>query len=386
MLKRQFVIFGLAEWSAALPTNQHHLARQLTRRGHDVLFVDTVGTRKPRLNLPDALRMIRRLRFRERGLSKVESGIWRISPPILPPGVNFARESFQARFSERIRKAIGELGWERPIGWFFNPRASFAVDSIDFSTVALHLVDDLRQIPGADVAEIEKGEKLLADRAEFILTSAPALYNRMKALHPGKTHFFRNVVDYDHFSRQFSADAMQEIQRPRIVFSGNLAESKIDFTLLEQMIDSHSGWQWVFIGPKWEGESAGALTRVARHSNVHLLGHVSYEDLPAYLSAADVLIIPYQINKLTESVCPLKFFEYLATGKPVVTTPLPALQEFASIVPTPSTAEAFASAIDALLKNDDVQSREKRLSLAREYTWNRRIDEIETLLNAAENA
>ena len=391
------VCFGLAEWDSPLPTNQRHLARRFSRTGR-VLFVDTVGTRQPRWTPADIARVARRLLRRGQGPREVEPSIWRLSPLAPAPGLKGAGARWLGRaFCRSVAQGLGRLGWRRPVGWFFNPRASIILRpeaqaafaalgaGAEFSLVVYHAVDDLACVPGAAAEEITEAESFLAKRADLTLASAPALYERLSALAPGKTHHLPNVADFEHFHRAacegLALPPRQEaIARPRIVFAGNLTPSKIDFSLLRQMLEARPTWQWVFIGPAWEGAGAEELGRLRRLGNAHFLGLVPYDDLPLYLAGADALIIPYRLGSSTASVCPLKFFEFLATGKPTVATPLPALRPYGGVVALAEGAEAFLGELDRALSADDPLRRKARLSLARLHTWDRRMEEINALL------
>lgn len=303
-----------------------------------------------------------------------------------PPGFRgLRRRMLEKQYANAIVGALRHLGWQDSIGWFFNPRAAFLLDSLKFQKIVLHLVDDLRQIPGADVAAIEAGERRSAEAADFILASAPPLVERMQRMSPANTHYFRNVVDFDHFNNSEAARnpnrSILAMPHPRVLFAGNLTPSKIDVSMLEEMVRLRPGWQWIFVGSIWEGLAGGNLQKSLGAATY--LGHAPYAELPSFLHAADVLIIPYRSDASTESVCPLKFLEYLATGKPVVATPLPALKEFENVVPLAANAQDFVAAIETALQETDPLKTEARLAIARRYTWNNRIDEIEALLEAA---
>ncbi|MCX7013675.1 MAG: glycosyltransferase [Candidatus Sumerlaeota bacterium] len=381
------VCFGLAEWDSPLPTNQHHLARRFAQAGR-VLFIDTVGTRRPRRNPADLWRIARRVWKAKGAPREVEPGVWRLSPLAPPPGLKGWRAKHLARsFAGAVRRAMSELRFQEPVGWFFNPRAVVLLeeDLRLFSPVIYHAVDDLTRVPGAAAEEIAWGEALLAARGDLMLASAPPLFKRLSALAPEKTRYLPNVADFDHFHRAAGALAvppeMQAIPRPRIVFAGNLASSKIDASLLRRMIEARADWQWVLIGPLWEGAGAEEIRALRARRNVRFLGHVPYEELPAHLAGADALIIPYRTDPSTESTSPLKFLEYLATSKPVVSTPLPALEEYRAFVPLVSTPEAFVQELERALAADDPSRREARIALAREHSWERRMEEIDALLS-----
>ncbi len=201
-----------------------------------------------------------------------------------------------------------------------------------------------------------------------------------------------NVADFDHFhsvggASRLSAraksvlDAMQRLPSPRLVFSGHLAPHKVDFDLLLAVKRLRAQWSLVLIGPEWEGaDLPESFARLKREPGILLAGKIDYGDLPALLHSADVLLIPYQMNSVTRHVSPLKFFEYLATGKPVVSTPLPSILKYAGQAGIATHAEGFVQEIERALA-DPGWGREARLELARSHTWDRRLEEISKLLD-----
>ena len=117
----------------------------------------------------------------------------------------------------------------------------------------------------------------------------------------------------------------------------------------------------------------------------HILPQVPYPDLPQYLKAADVLIIPYNITEYTESIFPIKFFEFMATGKPVVASALPSLEPYAPIVPLSSTYQGFLKALDDVLRSEDT-TQSQRIELAKTNTWQSRLEELSTLIEKSLSA
>lgn len=268
---RDIVCFGLAEWDSLLPTNQHHLCRRLAG-GRRVLFVDTVGTRKPRLAPADLVRLVRRLWRGRRPLREVEPNIWRLSALGPAPGLGgWRREWLRRAFARALGGALERLGWRQPVLWFFNARAGFVLGPPaarafpgGVGPAVYHAVDDLRQVAGADAEEIERAEAFLAARAARVIASAPPLFERLRRLAPDRALHWPNVADFERFHR--AADPAAEIPRaitalprPRIVFAGHLTPSKLDVPLLDRAIERRPLWQWIFIGPVWEGADSEAI-------------------------------------------------------------------------------------------------------------------------------
>jgi glycosyltransferase involved in cell wall biosynthesis len=114
-----------------------------------------------------------------------------------------------------------------------------------------------------------------------------------------------------------------------------------------------------------------------------LLGHRAYEDLPSYVKGFDVAVIPYRLNEYTRAVFPIKFFEMLASGRPVVISPLPAVEQYWSAVRVAENAEAFIGACDAAVRGDTEHDKQARLALAAQNSWDSRVRKLLELVEGA---
>jgi glycosyltransferase involved in cell wall biosynthesis len=132
-----------------------------------------------------------------------------------------------------------------------------------------------------------------------------------------------------------------------------------------------------------EGDPRGDLAALAEAPNIHLVGGQPFAELPAWLGAADVGLIPYAANAYTAAVFPMKVYEYLAAGLPVVSTPLPSLAGVEGIA-FADTAAAFERTVECALGNDSPERRAARLALARAHSWERRMEEIGRLVRDAD--
>jgi glycosyltransferase involved in cell wall biosynthesis len=118
-------------------------------------------------------------------------------------------------------------------------------------------------------------------------------------------------------------------------------------------------------------------------SNVQLLGHRDYATLPSYLKGFDVAVIPYRINDYTRAVFPIKFFEFLASGRPVVISALPAVRDYWAAVRVADSFEAFLSECDAALTGDTPEARDRRVKLAASNSWDSRVSKLLGLVETA---
>ena len=233
--------------------------------------------------------------------------------------------------------------------------------------------------PGMPSEAIGIGEIRLARQADLIFTTAPRLQSFYKEFNPN-TFFFPNVADFDHFKSALDPethvpDDINALARPIIGFVGAISSYKLDFDLIASLAQRHPKWSFVFIGEVGEGDPLTDASLLANLPNVHVLGGRPYASLPGYLKAVDVAILPCIINDYTRSMFPMKFFEYLASGRPVVSTRVPALSAYGHVAALCCDPTEFAKAIKAALagKAADLSL---RLAAAREHTYDIRTSRM----------
>lgn len=376
------VLFSTADWAAQYWTNKQHTAARLAARGHRVLYVETVGLRRPGLNQIDAARMASRLM---RGLAppvQVRDNLWVLSPLTVP--IDQSRPAV-SRFNRwQLRSRIE--GWmrgqkiSRPMVWTYHPYMLEAAEALGPSMIIYHCVDDLGAVPGVDRTAFDLAERRLLARADLVFTSSLHLQRRCAALAPGRAHYCGNVADIAHFAqarqiRDLPAE-LTSIPRPRLGYIGVLSDFKLDLSLLEALVARHDDWQFVFIGEQREGQSSASIARMARRPNTHFLGWRAYHDLPRYMAGLDVGLLPQLINEYTQSMFPMKFFEYLAAGLPVVSTALPALRDFSSIHNVARDEPSFSEAIAAELAGRGTGALPLDHPLLQKHSWDMRMDQM----------
>jgi glycosyltransferase involved in cell wall biosynthesis len=374
---RDIVCIGFADWDTDLWTNQHHLMSRLAA-GNRVLFVESLGLRRPQLAGRDLSRIARRLRS---GLQapRERDGLHVLSPLVLPLHGNPVVDALNRRLLPAlVARAARRLGLQRPILWSYVPQAEVLIDALRPSLVVYHCVDDISAHERIDTAGFRAAEDRFAARADLVLASAPALAERMRTLSSNVLDA-PNVADTELFASALQDgpvdEAIDALPRPRLVFTGAISEIKLDMGLLIELARSRPDWSLALVGPVGLGDPHTDVAALAAEPNVHLLGKRAYEQLPAVLRGADVGLIPYVRSALTDSVFPMKVYEYLAAGLPVVTTRLPALAGVAEVA-TADDAAGFRALIEAALDDNDPQRRAERSRAAARHSWDARIEEI----------
>jgi glycosyltransferase involved in cell wall biosynthesis len=382
------VMFSTADWTTPYWTNKQHIASRLAARGHRLLYVETVGLRRPTLNKVDVVRVGARLKRGLAPIARVQENLWVLSPLTFPSA---SRNPAIASFNDwQLRRRIG--GWlrkhevARPLVWTYHPFMLQMAESLDPSALVYHCVDDIGAIPGVDHSAFEFAERRLLERAELIFATSHLLYDRCAAIAGSRAHYFGNVADIDHFATAREDNVMpadlSAIPRPRIGYVGVLSDFKVDFGLLEALIAAHPDWHFVFIGEEREGQRNATIARIRNQPNAHFLGWRPYGDLPRYLSGFEAALLPQLINDYTRAMFPMKFFEYLAAGLSVVSTPLPALRDLAAFHAIADSPAAFAQAISVAISGQGSKAPAIGDSILKANSWDARLDQMMELIEA----
>jgi len=381
---RDIVCIGTADWTTELPINQHQLMTRFAV-GNRVLFVESLGLRRPQLASRDLSRIGRRLGRALRGTRRV-GDVHVLSPLVLPFHSSAAVRALNKRLLRaQVGRAARRLGMRRRVLWAYAPQAGELIDSLDPELVVYHCVDDVAAQKGVDAESFRVAEERIARRADLVLASAPALAERMRSL-SDKVLYAPNVADTALFATALEQGpldpALAALERPRLVFQGAIVATKLDVGLLVEVARLRRDWNLVLVGPRGAGDPGGDLSPLDREPNIHLAGARDERDLPTVLRGADAGLIPYAVNDLTRSVFPMKVYEYLAAGLPVLSTPLPALAgvEQVEIV---ADAPALVAALEAELALDTPERRRQRSQQAAGHSWETRLEEIDRALPAS---
>ena len=378
---RDIVCVGYSDWDKDLLTNEQHLLGRLARRNR-VLYVESLGVRRPQIARRDLARIARRALRGTRPLHAVD-GVHVLSPLVLPLHDRaWARRFNAAILRALVRRATRRLEFRDILLWAFMPQAEALVDALGPAQVLYYVDDDHAAKKGIDAASFQATERRYVARADVVLASAPELVERMRTLH-GDVHYAPNVADTALFAttlRPGPVDpAMEALGRPRVLFVGAIVANKLDLALIAELSRLRPDWAFAFVGPVGPGDPHTDVEALRRLPNVHLLGHRAYAELPDVLRGADVAIMPYRIEGEMRSVFPMKTYEYLAAGLPVVTTPLPALAEVDAVVKA-ATAEEIAARIEEAMAADTPQERVARSQAAQAHSWDARLQQLGDVL------
>ena len=243
------------------------------------------------------------------------------------------------------RHLLRALHVERPVAWLYTPLALPLATAIAPTLLVYDCMDELSAFLGAP-PEMEAREAALLARADVVFTGGPSLY-RAKQHRARVVRCFPSSVDAAHFRRAGAEPADQRAlpAGPKLGFYGVLDE-RLDRALLDAVARAHPDWQLVMVGPVVKIDPAS----LPRRPNVHYLGQRSYEELPGYLHGWDVCLLPFARNEATRFISPTKTLEYMAAGKPIVSTPIRDVVDlYGDLVHCADGPEAFVAACRAAL-------------------------------------
>ena len=386
MKNNDFLIISTADWNSPIQTNKQYVSREIAKLGNRVLYVESLGVRKIQIKKKDFFRIFKRIINNLLIIKQKEKNIWVLSP-ILFPGATNKKIIFINRviFNFNLFIAMKFLNFKKEYLWTYNPLTSLYLNIEKFKSSIYHAVDAIEHQPFMPKKHIEKQEIILSKKVDKIFVTSKNIINKLKK-HNSNITYFGNVCDYDHFSKALTTNTenipldIKCINKPIIGFIGSISEYKLNYKLIHNVASSLKEINFVFIGPTDDSLNHSNLNRIKKLKNVYFLGYRKYKSLPSYCAYFDVAWLPLIHNNYTKSMFPMKFFEYLAAGLPVVATDLQSIREFNKLVTITDDISKIKISIIKALKNKDFNLK-NRLSLAMENTYQKRTKKMLMELN-----
>jgi len=339
------VCFSHLRWDFVYQRPQHLLTR--CARDRRVFFVEEpiFGNGAMRLDVQER-----------------EGGV-RVVVPHLPEGL-LSEVATAAVLRDMIRRLFSLQGIREYVFWYYTPMAlSFTKDFSPVATI-YDCMDELSAFKGAN-SRLADFEQELFRKTDLVFTGGQSLYEAKRDQHRS-VHAFPSSIEVDHFGKartlQEDPSDQQNIPHPRLGFFGVIDE-RFDIELLDAVAKQRPDWQFVMIGPVVKIDPA----TLPQHSNIHYLGSKKYEELPAYLAGWDVALLLFARNESTRFISPTKTPEYLAAGKPVIST---SIQD----VVRPYGDLGLVKIADS--PNDFINAAEALMANARDTEWLMRVDEF----------
>lgn len=381
---RDIVCISSIDWDFIWQGHQQIMST-FAARGNRVLFIENTGVRAPRLGDVSRLRhRLARWWASTKGFRQEAENLYVFSPLIVPlPYSRVARWINRLLLVRALRRWMRVTGFGRPIVWTFlpTPLARDLLSALDPELTVYYCIDDLAS-SSPQARRVERTERMVLSEVDLVFVTSEKLRQRAAAL-SSRVHLFPFAVDYARFEavRDDGSEAPRDISalaRPRIGYLGGIHQW-IDQALLADVARRMPEVSFALVGPTQS--EVEALTGCP---NVHLLGPRSHAEVPHYLRAFDVAVVPYRLTEYTAHVYPTKLNEYLAMGLPVVATDLPEIRRFnaehGDIIRVASSAEEFVGAIRAALGPPAPAEVSRRLQVARENSWDARIERMSDLI------
>lgn len=377
MLEGLSIICFAHDWGGD-PTSKTHIMRILAKKNR-VLWVNSIGMRRPTASGADFRRMASKLRRSFVGCQEVEPNLFVVNPLVIPlPGFALADRLNANLLLAVLRRLCRRHGLEQPLLWTFLPTVGRLLGRLGEQMVIYHCVDEYSAFSGVPRQALIRMEQDLVRRAHVVITSSERLCDERRSMNP-HTYFVPHGVDIAHFARALDPgtevpDDLRALPRPIVGFFGLLADW-IELDLVRALAVARPDWSIVLIG-----KAVTNLWPLRGVPNIHLLGQKPYSTLPGYCRGFDVAIIPFRINGLTIRANPLKLREYLAAGLPVVSTPLPEVARYGGVVYLAEGVKAFIAGIEAALGERSVPMVQRRVEAMRAEGWEERVVEISAII------
>jgi glycosyltransferase involved in cell wall biosynthesis len=353
----------------------HHIASGLSKIW-PLVFIDPLGLRK--FQVQDILRVRKRLKNIFLNNKKTDERQLKIFSPVLYfpfPNNEIATKLNAFILGNALKKYVVN---EDICFWISSPSnvTNILIELLRPKLIIYDCLDEYHEF-FKNSKEILQLEERIVKKANIVFSTSLNLFNRMKLINKN-VYLLPNGVEYEKY---ISQDALtipldiKHIKNPIIGYVGGVSEW-FDFELFYEAATKLSYCNFVLVGPidygRLEQEPFYKLLRQC--SNVYFLGLKPYQQMPNYINNFDILTIPFKINNLTISVDPLKIYEYLAVGKPVITTPLPEVFKFESIINISKGKSHFIELIEKLINNtEDHEMKIKRRLAVQNDSWDNRI-------------
>ncbi len=371
------ICFGGEDWWYH---NRAHVDMQLMRRFAKMgtmIYVNSIVMQKPNLAKGQEFinKLIRKSRSILTGLRKSDAGFWVYSPFSLPAHHSaLGRSLNDAILRLQMFCVTRRLGIRNPLIWVACPPACNVAIGMKKEGLVYQRTDRFEEFPDVDSDAIGAYDKKLKSTADLTIFVNRTLYDQesdecrrsIYLDHGVDVEMFTSANDSPHVPEDISA-----ISRPIVGFFGGLADHTCDLALLERVVGLVPEMRFVFVG-----KVSVDCTRLLANQNVFMLGQKPYEQIPDYGKCFDVAIMPWRQNRWIEACNPIKLKEYLALGKPVVSTPYPELEKYLDVVYEAQTPEEFADCIRRAYSEDSPERAAERVAKVSTASWDSKAEEV----------
>ena len=385
MSKLDIVIFGARDWTNNWIT-QHRLANSFAESGNRVLFIENTGIRSPKIrDLPRILQRIKNWRNSIGGFKKINENLSIFSPLILPFPYN---KTINKINNFLLKKSLSrwldknKFNYVNYITFLATPLINNYIDNSNYFVKIYYCGDDHEEV--SNNSKFPEYEKEMVSSCDLNFATSQKLYEKLKKIN-NDSHKVSAGVELDKFNvlKKFDVpNDLKDIKSPILAYIGGLNE-KIDTSLLFQLAENRKYYSIVIIGNE-DGnfENKNNLSKV---KNIYFLGKKKHEEIPKYIANIDCGIIPYKVNKFTDSVYPSKLNEFLSMGKSVVTTNFYEMtffnQDNQDSILVANNNNEFLQLVDkSLSEKKDQDKINQKISVAKKNQWSEKFEYIRNLI------
>ena len=380
MLSSQSIVcFAGEDWWYHHPHSRNHIMKILARHDNRVLFVNSISMGAPGPGSPDFWsRAWAKLKSMARWVRTVEPNLIVHSPIVIPyygsAAMRFINDlllTFQVRLVMRL------YGLIRPVVWMTMPTAAGLIGKLNEKVLVYQVADKYEAHPFVNVEVVRRGHEELLRRADVVLFAGRRLFIEERHKNP-RSCWLPHAADFPHWSAVGKSECeaqlpedVRGIEGPVLGFFGRI-DHVTDVNLISEVARRRPDWHWVILGrPTREAEC------LAGFSNVHLLGMKPFSELTRYVKRFDVCVLPLCYRKpYVVYRSAIKVREYLATGKPVVMSPIFEYEPYRDLLRFAADADEFVAQVADALTNDTVEMGRARQDVVRNDSWSARAEQF----------
>lgn len=288
----------------------------------------------------------------------------------------------EACLKQQVTAALKQLGWQTFLTWVNDQSARNILPLPGSSSTIYDITDDWTKasLPPRILDRIKQDDEWLLKNANQVIACSNSLYDAKKHL-SANLSLVRNGVNTSLYSPTNVATKVTPTDiefdgLPVACYLGTLHEDRLDVALLETLFQSLPQVQFAFVGPN--ALSAHSTEKLTAFKNCHILGSRPYSELPAYIKGCTIFINPHLVSDFTESLDPLKLYEYMATGKPIVSTNCAGFRDMVPLVKIARNNVDFSQLVKEAIEGDTASS--ERVNWAEQHTWQSRLEQIEQII------
>ena len=362
--------------------NRHHLLSRLAK-DRAVLYVEPpLGLKALRRQLKTKTVGLKNVMgtFGQAQLEPIQKNLHVLTPPLWAPvsGRPLLRKVTQSLWHSAVNRASRKLGLKNIDVWLSRPDMVPYIGQFNASTLTYHVVDEYLGYSGVNASNYaakKHAEETILKAADRVIVVSENLHKSKSPYNPN-TLLLPNAVDFAAYDGAYTnpvtPEDISDLSGPILGYSG-LISSRLDLDLLAQVAKTYPNCQLVMMGQESESNCEAELKALKSHKNVRFVGVKDITEVPQYVNSFDVCLVPYKESKETENLSPLKLYDYMALGKPIVTTRFPAALPFSQHIYLAEGPGQFLSLVGAALKEDTHERVINRKEIAKANSWDQRV-------------